>query len=113
MSRIFDVDHHTGIVETFKKDAMTGNIEIKKFQNVDKILDANASDINSQIDNNWRGDMHKVASIPMIVIDMWREELKKQGASDTNPLAKCNKLFLIAKINSSEWSKIRTKEGRI
>jgi hypothetical protein len=113
MAKILDVDHVTGITETFKQDAMTGIIEINKFQDTSKIFDANARDMNAQISNNWSGEMHKVASIPLIVIDMWREELKKQGASDCNPLAKCNKTFLIAKINSSEWSKIRTKQGRI
>lgn len=109
---LFDFDSFTGIKEEFRKDQMTGQIEIKKSQNVDSIFNANQAEKNAN-SSGWKGEFHKVASIPLIIIDQWREELKSKGAANPDPLAKENKSFLIAKINSSEFSKIRTKEGRV
>jgi hypothetical protein len=107
----FDYDRFTGINETYIKDEMTGKIAIKKQQHVEPILDQNKIEA---IDNgSWKGDMHKVATIPLIVIDMWREELKAMGCEDTNPLSAQNRKFFYAKLNSPEWNKLRTKEGRI
>ena len=112
MSRLLDVDRFTGIVETFKKDEITGKVYVKKHQDVESLLDLNAAD-RSNTNKSFRGDMHKVASIPLIFIDQWREELKAMGATNVNPLARENKPFFIAKLNSRDWAKLRTKEGRI
>lgn len=108
---LLDYDHMTGVAEHFHKDPMTGKITISKTQDVQSVMDAAAQ---KRSDNNgWQGEMHHVASIPVIVIDIWREELKAKGAPNPDPLAKENKAFLIAKINNSEFSRFRTKEGRI
>jgi hypothetical protein len=110
--RIFDIDKTTGIIETFQK--FDGRNIIKKSQNTDAIFSANAAELNTHASgNNWKGDMHKVASIPLIVVDMWREELKAKGSHNCDPLHNDNRPFFIAKINSSEWSKLRTKQGRV
>jgi len=110
--RIFDVDNHSGIIETFQQHE--GKNVIRKHQNTDAIFHANNAELNTHASgNNWKGDMHKVASIPLIVVDMWREELKAKGLHNCDPLHGDNRTFLIAKINSSEWSKLRTKQGRI
>lgn len=109
---LFDFDSFTGIKEEFRKDQMTGQIEIKKSQNVDGIFNANQAEKNAN-SSGWKGEFHKVASIPLIIIDQWREELKAKGSANPDPLATENRSFLIAKINSSEFSKIRTKEGRV
>lgn len=109
--KLFDIDRTTGIIETFQKHE--GKSIIRKVQNTDAIVNANRQEMNSNIDGNWKGDMHKVASIPMIVVDMWREELKAKGYHDCNPLSANNRPFFIAKINSSEWSGLRTKQGRV
>lgn len=109
--RLFDIDKTTGVIETFQHHE--GKSIIRKHQNTDAIVNANRNEMNSQIDGNWKGDMHKVASIPIIIVDMWREELKARGNHDCNPLSSENRSFLIAKINSSEWSGLRTKQGRI
>jgi len=110
--RLFDVDKQTGIIETFQKHE--GKSVIRKHQNTDAIVNANRQEINNySAGNNWQGDMHKVASIPLIIVDQWREELKAKGAHNCNPLHNDNKAFLIAKINSSEWSALRTKPGRV
>lgn len=107
-----DIDLQTGIIETFSKDAMTGKISIHKAQDVNPFFQANQRDMQNS-SRNWKGNWHKVASIPPIIIEMWREELKAKGAPDCNPLAAVNKSFLIAKINSGDYSKLRTKEGRV
>tara|TARA_R110000744_G_scaffold121908_2_gene226758 strand:+ start:63 stop:404 length:342 start_codon:yes stop_codon:yes gene_type:complete len=110
--RFFDADKYTGVIETFQKHE--GKNIIRRHQNTDAIFNANNNELNTHSSgNNWAGDMHKVASIPLIVVDMWREELKAKGLHNCNPLHNDNKTFLIAKINSSEWSKLRTKQGRI
>lgn len=110
--KLFDVDNFSGVTEGFAKGD-DGKIRIKKTQDVGHILDLNGAEANSKLDQGWKGDFHKVASIPMVVIDIWREELKAKGAHDCDPLSRNNKRFLIAKINSSEWSKLRTKTGRV
>lgn len=109
--RLLDHDNFTGVTEHFHKDAMSGEVTIKHSQDVQTVIDANKI---KRIENNsWKGDLHHVASIPIVVVEMWRNELAQQGAVNTDPLAKENKKFLIAKINSGDWSKLRTKEGRI
>jgi hypothetical protein len=109
MSEILDVDHLTGIVETFHKE--DGKIHVRKTQEVGEMLTANKRD-RSESSTGWKGDLHKVASIPMNVIYKWREELKRKGL-DPNPLAKTNKPFLIAKLNDPDWKYLRTKDGFI
>lgn len=109
--RILDFDNKSGVIETFQQQ--NGKNVIRKHQNTDAIVNANRQELNSNVDGNWKGDMHKVASIPLIVVDMWREELKSKGAHDCDPLSTNNRSFLIAKINSSEWSALRTKQGRV
>ena len=112
MSIILDADRHTGILETYEKDINTGQVRVKKTQDVEGIFKLNQREKNDN-SNGWRGEFHKVASIPLVIVDQWREELKAQGASNPDPLAKENKMFLIAKLNNSDFSKLRTKEGRL
>ena len=102
----------TGIIETFNKDKMTGKIHIHKEQDVSPFLAQNAIDMSMQ-STGFKGNWHKMASIPPIVIEMWREEMKAAGYQNPNPLAAENKQFLLAKLNSPEWNKLRTKQGMI
>lgn len=110
--QLFDVDQFTNTTEFIGKNDK-GQTVIQKHQNTDAIVNANRQELNANVDSNWRGDMHKVASIPLIIVDMWREELKARGHHNCDPLHTENRAFLIAKINSSEWSALRTKSGRI
>jgi hypothetical protein len=107
-----DIDAQTGIIETFSKDAMSGKISIHKEQDVKPFLESNKRDIVNQ-GSGFKGDMHKMASIPPIVLEMWREEMKKQGYSNPNPLAVENRVFLKLKLNSPDWAFLRTKQGVI
>jgi hypothetical protein len=105
-------DSFDGITERFNKDKMTGDIQIITTQDVDPFFEYNKS----QFDNatrGFKGDMHKMASVPPVVIEIWRGELKAQGADDTNPLSSKNRKFLLSKLNSPDWNKLRTKQGVI
>lgn len=93
--RLFDVDKHSGIIETFTQHE--GKNVIRKHQNIDAIVNANQAEMNSQ-SNGWAGDMHKVASIPLVVIEQWREEMKQKGFHNCDPLHNENKTFLINRI---------------
>ena len=107
-----DIDLQTGIIETFSKDAMTGKIHIHKEQDVKPFLEANKQEIKNQA-SRFKDGMHKVASIPPIVLEMWREDMKLKGYPNPNPLAKENRDYLKARLNSSEWNFLRTKQGVI
>jgi hypothetical protein len=106
------LDSYNGITEHFKTDKMTGDVQIITTQDVDPFFEYNKA----QFDNatrNFKGDMHKMASIPTVVIEIWREEMKKAGYDDTNPLSAKNRKFLLSKLNSPDWNKLRTKQGII
>ena len=106
---LFDVDNYSGVIETFHKE--DGKIFIKKHQEIDSMLDLNALDRNNS--SGWKGDIHKVASIPMVVVDQWREELKLKGYQECDPFHSSNKTWLIARLNNSNFGKLRTKDGNI
>lgn len=73
--------------------------------------------LNTEQRNNaqtgWKGDMHHVARIDMVIIEMWRNEMKAAGHTDCDPLSRDNRKWLAAKLNSSDFLKLRTKTGRI
>lgn len=108
---MYDIDQQTGIIEKYSKDD-NGKIKVYQTQDVKPFLEHNKKfeDANGQ---GFKGDWHRMASIPPIVIVMWTEELKAKGADDPNPLAVCNRKFLLGKLNSPEWNKLRTKQGAI
>lgn len=111
MTKIVDYDAYSGITETFVKDNMTGEIKINKSQEVSGLFANNLQQRNSS--RGWKQDWHKVASIPLVVVELWREELKAKGYSNPDPLAKENNVWLMAKLNSKDFIKLRTKEGVI
>ncbi len=105
-----DYDPYTGITEHFHQEGR--KITIHKTADISQELEANRQDRNEGR-KGWKGAFHKVASIPQIVVEIWREELKKQGADDVNPLSAKNRPFLWAKLNDRDFSNFRTKEGRL
>lgn len=109
--KFFDYDPYTGIREDIGKDD-SGKVVIKRTADVQNRFDANTREkLNAK--SGWKEDFHKVASIPWIVVQQWREELIKKGAPDPNPLAKINRPFLTAKLNNRDNSKLRTKDGNL
>ncbi len=105
-----DFDPVTGIIDTTVHDG--NEIKIQKYQDVTPFLKSNKKDRDIR-NGSWKGDFHKVASIPPIVIEQWVTELKAKGAPDTWPLSRSNHSFLMAKLNDPEYAYLRTKEGRI
>ena len=110
MATFKDYDPYTGITETFYQEKIGGIIKVNKSQDTEALTDINKIERN-QARTGWKETFHKVASIPLIVIDIWREELKLMSDRDPNPLAKSNQQWFIAKLNSNDYLKLRTKEG--
>jgi hypothetical protein len=83
-----------------------GKTIITTSQNVEPILSVNKEALaNSRTD--WKGDWHHVAAIPKEVYHAWWKEF------GGDPLSPEHKVKTIARLNSSDWAKLRTKEGNI
>jgi len=104
MAEILDI--HEGVVDTFHYDEMTGISTIKKTQDVEPYLKQNQIERNAQ-ETGWKGDLHKVATVPIVLIEKWNKEF------GCNILKKENRHLLMLKLNDRDNSKLRTKEGRI
>lgn len=105
MARFLDYNAQTGISTFHEKDTEGKNI-VRSVQDVEPFLKDNARVVSAQ-ESGWKGDLHEVASIPPIVWEMWWKEL------GDDPGAKRNRPWLVAKLNSNEFQKLRTKEGRM
>jgi len=105
MKRILDHDAHTGLTQVYHGNN-DGTFTIQTRQDVDPFLDENAQ-ARSLASGGWKGEMHEVASIPPIVWHMWWKEL------GDDPGARRNRTWLAAKLNSKEFLKLRTKEGKM
>lgn len=99
--RLFDVDPLTGITQYWHWDDERQQFTIETEQKVDDLLDANRRQYNDSTDA-YKGDMHKVASIPMNIY----MDLKQKGIID-DPAA--FKQWL----NDPENRYFRTKPGRV
>jgi len=102
---LFDVNGD--VLSTLHHDSMTDTTTIKREQHVDPYLDANRQERESQGEHSKMGDgLQKIASIPLIVIDQWRKELNGE-----DPLHASNRGWLMKRLMSPEWSKLRTRKG--
>lgn len=75
--RMLDTDPVTGITSWFQYHDDTDSFTIETVQEVDDVVEDNKRDFNDA-EGTWRGDMHKVASIPMALYT----DLKQQGIID-------------------------------
>lgn len=100
------VDRHGDMIETIKLSDDGKKVVKQLSQDVQPYFEANARE---RIDNTggWKGDFHKVASIPLVVFEQMNKE------AGCNLLKHENRDKLIALLNSSDYLKTRTKEGRI
>jgi len=103
-------DEQTDIVEHYSKE--DGKIKVYQTQDVKPFLEHNKK-FEDASNKGFQGDWHRMASIPPIVIVQWTEELKKMGADCINPIDAKNRKFLLGKLNSPDWAKLRTKQGVI
>jgi len=100
------IDSYDGIQEIHHYDKSTGKNVIETRQDVGDILDLNAKQKNDS-SQGWAGDMHHVGRVPLVLIEKWNEKYK------CNVLKPENRHLLMIELRSSEYSKLRTKEGRI
>jgi hypothetical protein len=103
MKEIIDVNGD--IIETYT-DLGNGKFAIGKHQDVSGYLNKNQRERN-EAQSGWKGDMHKVASIPLVLVEKWCKE------AGCNVLEPKNRHILMAKLRDRDFSKLRTKEGKI
>ena len=104
MSKILDVNGD--MIQTHHYDRATDTSSVCTTQDVNPYLDQNRAELNAD-SGSWKGDLHKIASVPMSVVELWAVEL------GSNPLSAENRAWFQAKVRSSEYSKLRTKGGKI
>jgi hypothetical protein len=105
MKKLLDYDAHSGMSQVFHSDG-NGGFAVQTVQNVAPIIAENKQ-IKQIQSESWKGDMHHVARIPQALADAWWREL------GDNPFHKRNRKWLIAKLNSRDFSGLRTKDGRL
>ena len=105
MKKLIDYDAITGVAEYYHSNP-DGGFAIQTVQDVAPVLDANQK-ARSSASSNWKGGMHHIASIPQVVVEAWWKEL------GSDPFAKKNRPWLIARLNNRDWYKLRTKDGRL
>jgi hypothetical protein len=68
MKRVLDYDPATGITQWFHFDEITGDIGLETKQDVTAVIEGTKGAFNP-VDERapWKGDVHKVASIPMSI----------------------------------------------
>jgi hypothetical protein len=66
--RILDYDPVTGITQWFHFDESTGDMGLQTRQDVTAVIEGTKGVFNSTDERKpWKGDVHKVASIPMVI----------------------------------------------
>ena len=105
MKRLLSYDEHSDL-STIYHGNNDGTFTIQVHQDVAPYLRANA-EARANASSGWKGDLHKVASIPTNIWNIWWKEF------GSDPGASHNKARLAAKLNSNEFLKLRTKTGRM
>jgi len=100
------LDVNGDVIEKFHYDEMEGRSVVETVQDVAPYLDQNQREKNNQ-SSGWKGGLHKVASIPLVLIQQWNKEY------GCNVLEPKNRHLIMAKLNDKDYSKLRTKDGRI
>ena len=109
-----DYDPDTGVTEEFwymenKIKDGPGRITIRRFQDVDDILDLNKLQFNSHTGKKPNyGDSdgnHKIATIPNILIEKWMNEGFNWYASTDNERR--------AKLNDPDYRKLLVRPGKL
>ena len=80
MERIFDIDPLTGITRIFRASEDGEKFTIETRMDVEPIIEQNKGRLTAESSKgrNWRGDMHRVASIPLHIY----MDLKQRGILD-------------------------------
>lgn len=105
--RYFDTDPMTGAVEYYHYDLETKGFFIETRMDVEPLIEVNKALSNAAADN-WRGDMHHVASIPAVIM----MELAKTGIVTAAGRILDRPRFR-AWLNDRDNRAFRTKPGKV
>lgn len=100
-TRVINNDVEAGIVTLMHYDDADDSMTIEDIQNVEPLVEQNKALYNDS-PGNWKGNMHRVASIPMTVYN----QLVQSGCARDK---KCMKRWL----NDSDNRVFRTRDGRV
>lgn len=100
-TRVFDVDELAGRTRLFHYDHSDESFTIETKQDVTDLVEANKA-ISNEIGSGWKGDLHRVASIPMNLYF----ELKAKGVFD-------DQKSIRKWLNERDNQVFRTRPGRI
>jgi hypothetical protein len=104
--RVLSTDSAFGdTVEYMEYDESTGEFVLRRETNISPLL-GYVDALKSQATNNWKGDMHLVASIPDSVVLQLYDVRKKEGSAGMQK-------WLKAWLNSEAAEPFRIKRGRI
>lgn len=99
--RLFDYDPLTGTTRWFHYDDANDQFYIQTQQETEDLIDQNRRELNDS-GTNWKGDWHKVASIPLSIF----VRLQKEGiVYDQEALKKW--------LNDPDNALFRTKHGTV
>ena len=104
MKRVLDSDPATGVTQWFHFDDITGNFGLETQQDVTALIESTKGAFNPVGEREpWKGDLHKVASIPMVIY---------------NELAKISNNFKDQRVvrkwlNDKDNRVFRTRPGRV
>lgn len=101
------LDAHGGMVEILHEDPAGGGFAIESRADVTAVLERNRALRAAGDGYSPSRELRHVASIPPVVQLVW---IERYGA---DPLAPGNEALLRRLLNSSEWSHLRTSEGRL
>jgi hypothetical protein len=101
-TRVIDYNPATGMKRLFHWDAAAQTFTIETVRDDEAVLEQNLLERNNINTSSWKGDMHKVASIPMTVL----MELTTSGCTKDK---KCMERWL----NDSANAPYRTREGKV
>jgi hypothetical protein len=99
--REFDKDPLTGAIETFSYDDVNDTFTIARAEDIEPLMEMNKY-ISNETPGNWRGDVHRVASIPATVV----QELRQKGILN-------NPERLRVWLNDPENRVFRTRPGQV
>ena len=105
--RLFGVDPLAGTKEFFSYDDTDDSFTIRTEQDVTALIEANKV-LSNAAEETWRGDMHRVASIPLSLMPM----LEKQGIM-TKAGAILDEKKLRAWLNDADNRYFRTRGGYV
>jgi hypothetical protein len=106
-TRVLDHDETTGITELYHFDPVTHGFTIETQQDISGLIELNKT-IANDARGDWKGDLHHVAHIPLVVLmDLAQKNIVTPAGQVLD-----EKKFR-AWLNSPENSHFRVKHGRV